>query len=52
MIDRLAHYAELGIDAVLTTSNFGQEQAWTLDMMSAFAEEVMPHLRVEARAAE
>jgi alkanesulfonate monooxygenase SsuD/methylene tetrahydromethanopterin reductase-like flavin-dependent oxidoreductase (luciferase family) len=54
MIDRLAHYAELGIDAVLTTSNFGQEQAWTLDMMSAFADEVMPHLRhdVPAKAAE
>jgi flavin-dependent trigonelline monooxygenase, oxygenase component len=44
MIDRLSVYAELGIDEVLTTSNFGQEQAMTLEMMSRFAEEVMPHL--------
>jgi alkanesulfonate monooxygenase SsuD/methylene tetrahydromethanopterin reductase-like flavin-dependent oxidoreductase (luciferase family) len=44
MIDRLSVYAELGIDEVLTTCNFGQEQAMTLDMMSRFAEEVLPHL--------
>ena len=44
MIERLSVYAELGIDEVLTTSNFGQEEAMTLDMMSRFAEEVMPHL--------
>ncbi len=44
MIDRLSVYAELGIDEVLTTSNFGQDQLETLDMMSRFAEEVMPHL--------
>ncbi|MEZ5922933.1 MAG: LLM class flavin-dependent oxidoreductase [Hyphomicrobiaceae bacterium] len=53
MIDRLAHYAELGIDAVLSTSNFGQEEAWTLDMMSRFAEEVMPHVTaVKVQAAQ
>ncbi|MGE3876113.1 MAG: hypothetical protein AB7F74_24420, partial [Parvibaculaceae bacterium] len=52
MIERLSVYAELGIDEVLTTSNFGQEQAMTLDMMSRFAEEVMPHLAGhEAKAA-
>lgn len=44
MIDRLSHYAELGIDEVIVTSNFGQPQAATLDMMSRFAAEVMPHL--------
>lgn len=44
MIERLSVYAELGIDEVLTTSNFGQDQAMTLDMMSRFAEDVMPHL--------
>ena len=43
MIDRLSEYSDLGIDEVMTTSNFGQEQALTLDMMSRFAEEVMPH---------
>lgn len=45
MIDRLSVYAELGIDEVLTTSNFGQEEAMTLDMMSRFAEDVMAHFR-------
>ena len=51
MIDRLSVYAELGIDEVLTTSNFGQEEQRTLDMMSRFAEEVMPHFRKTRKAA-
>ena len=51
MIDRLSVYADLGIDEVLTTSNFGQEEAVTLDMMSRFAEEVMPHFKARKRAA-
>lgn len=44
MIDRLAAYAEMGIDEVIVTSIFGQAQDETLEMMSGFAEEVMPHL--------
>lgn len=44
MIDRLAAYAEAGIDEVIVTSNFGQEQSETLDMMARFSSEVMPHL--------
>lgn len=44
MIDKLGHYAELGIDEVIVTSNYGQDQSATLDMMSAFAADVMPHL--------
>jgi alkanesulfonate monooxygenase SsuD/methylene tetrahydromethanopterin reductase-like flavin-dependent oxidoreductase (luciferase family) len=51
MIDRLSVYSELGIDEVLTTSNFGQDQTMTLDMMSRFAEEVMPHFRNAAARA-
>ena len=43
MIDRLSVYSELGIDEVIATSNFGQDEAMTLDMMARFAEEVMPH---------
>ncbi|WP_373502286.1 LLM class flavin-dependent oxidoreductase [Aestuariivirga sp.] len=43
MIDRLSVYSEFGIDEVLTTSNFGQDDQMTLDMMSRFTEEVMPH---------
>ena len=51
MIDRLAHYAELGIDEVIVTSNFGQPQAQTLQMMSAFATDIMPHLKPLKRKA-
>jgi hypothetical protein len=50
MIDRFSEYSELGIHEVITTTNFGQEHAMTLDMMSRFAEEVMPHFR-KAQAA-
>jgi hypothetical protein len=39
MIERLSVYAGLGIDEVLTTSNLGQEQGMTLNMMSRFAED-------------
>lgn len=51
MIDRLSVYSELGIDEVLTTSNFGQDEQMTLDMMSRFAEEVMPHFNTQRKAA-
>ncbi|QGX97400.1 LLM class flavin-dependent oxidoreductase [Roseovarius faecimaris] len=43
MIDKLAPYAELGIDRVILSPNFGLEAEETLDMIQAFAEEVMPH---------
>ena len=42
MIDQLANYDRLGIDEVIVTSNFGQEQSETLDMMQQLAEEVFP----------
>lgn len=51
MIDRLAHYAELGIDEVIVTSIFGQDQAATLDMMSGLAADVFPHLKHLTRKA-
>ena len=51
MIDRLSVYAELGIDDVITTSNFGQEESMTLDMMSRFAADVMPHFKPQKKAA-
>ncbi|MGB3148653.1 MAG: LLM class flavin-dependent oxidoreductase [Paracoccaceae bacterium] len=44
MIDRLATYAEIGIDDVISTSSFGQPQGETLEMMDRFASEVMPHI--------
>ncbi|UDL89937.1 LLM class flavin-dependent oxidoreductase [Mesorhizobium sp. PAMC28654] len=44
MIDRISAYAEAGIDEVIMSSNFGQPQAETLDMMERFSVEVMPQL--------
>lgn len=44
MIDRLSAYAELGIDEIIASSNFGQDNDRTLAMMDRFAAEVMPHL--------
>ncbi len=43
MIDKLSPYAELGIDRVMLSVNFGVAQAETLDCIQCFAEEVMPH---------
>ncbi|MGI9606810.1 MAG: LLM class flavin-dependent oxidoreductase [Acidimicrobiales bacterium] len=43
MVDKLGPYADLGIDRVMLNVNFGIEQAETLDMISRFASEVMPH---------
>lgn len=43
MIDKLAPYAELGIDRVILNVNFGAGQAETLDCLERFATEVMPH---------
>ena len=51
MIERLSVYAELGIHEVLTTSNYGQDEQMTRDMMSRFAEDVMPHFRQHRKAA-
>ncbi|MCT8328156.1 LLM class flavin-dependent oxidoreductase [Albidovulum sediminis] len=49
MIDRLSGYAELGIDEVIASSNFGQPQDETLDMMARLGAEVLPHLRAAGR---
>lgn len=43
MADKLAPYAELGIDRVILNMNFGLEQAQTLESIQCFAEDVMPH---------
>lgn len=44
MIDRLAHYAELGIDDLIMNVNIGHSQAESLEAVQRFAEDVMPHL--------
>jgi len=43
MIDKLAPYAEAGVDRFILSVNFGVEQAEVLDSIQCFAEEVMPH---------
>ncbi len=43
MVDRLAPYAELGIDRMILNINFGVSQSETLDCVQLIAEEVMPH---------
>lgn len=43
VIDKLAPYAELGIDRVIINPNFGCDASETLDSLQCFAEEVMPH---------
>jgi alkanesulfonate monooxygenase SsuD/methylene tetrahydromethanopterin reductase-like flavin-dependent oxidoreductase (luciferase family) len=43
MIDKLAPYAEAGVDRFIMNVNFGVEQAEILESIQCFAEEVMPH---------
>jgi alkanesulfonate monooxygenase SsuD/methylene tetrahydromethanopterin reductase-like flavin-dependent oxidoreductase (luciferase family) len=45
MVERLRGYAEVGIDELILSSNFGQPVEETVEMMERFAAEVMPHLR-------
>ncbi len=51
MIDRLAAYAEIGIDDVIVTSVFGQPQEDTIEMMSRLSSEVFPQVRAVKRKA-
>ncbi|MEL7279076.1 MAG: LLM class flavin-dependent oxidoreductase [Pseudomonadota bacterium] len=43
MIDQLGPYAEMGIDRVILSMNFGAAQSETLESIERFAEEIMPH---------
>ena len=43
MIDKLAPYAEAGVDRFIMNVNFGVDQAEILESIQCFAEEVMPH---------
>ncbi len=51
MIDRLAPYAEAGVDRFIMNVNFGVEQSEVLESIQRFAEEVMPHFDDEAAPA-
>ncbi|MEM6588240.1 MAG: LLM class flavin-dependent oxidoreductase [Pseudomonadota bacterium] len=43
MVDQLGPYAEMGVDRVILSMNFGVAQSETLESIQRFAEEVMPH---------
>lgn len=43
MVDKLGEYYERGIDELILSSNIGQSQPETIDMLERFAVEVMPH---------
>ncbi len=49
MIDKLGPYAEMGINRVILSMNFGLEANETLEAVQIFAEEVMPHFIDSAR---
>ena len=51
MIDKLAPYAEAGVDRFIMNVNFGVEQAQVLESIQCFAEEVMPHFSGNVSAA-
>ncbi len=52
LIDKLAPYAELGIDRVIVNMNFGLDAQDTLETIQCFAEEVMPHFASPRMAAQ
>ncbi len=49
MIDRIAAYAELGVDEFIMNVNIGDSQAASLEAMQQFGEEVMPYFRGRAK---
>ncbi|HAQ22008.1 MAG TPA: hypothetical protein DCR10_00540 [Acidimicrobiaceae bacterium] len=51
MVDRLAEYAEAGIDEVILSSNLGQPQGEHLEAMERFATAVLPHVQQVPSAA-
>ena len=50
MIDKLAPYAEAGVDRFIMNVNFGVEQPEVLESIQCFAEEVMPHFNIAPRS--
>jgi hypothetical protein len=51
MVDRIALYAELGIDDFIMNVNIGETQDESLEAMERFASEVMPHISASAKRA-
>ena len=51
MIDKLAPYAEMGIDRLILNINFGAGQEATLESIQCFAEEVIPYFSADSASA-
>jgi len=51
-VDKIAHYAELGIDDIQVNMNFGASHAEVMDGLERFAVHVMPHFCKQAGKAE
>ena len=45
MIDRLSVYAEAGVDEIIVSSNFGQNQKDLIDSMHRISEEIIPYFK-------
>ena len=50
MVDKLAPYAEAGVDEVIVNMVFGAEQSQVLESIQRFAEEVMPHFASKSKS--
>lgn len=49
MVDRLGLYADLGVDRISLTINFGASQQEALETIQCIAEEVMPHFATSGK---
>ena len=45
MIDRLSVYAEAGVDEIIASSSFGQNQKDLIDSMHRISEEIIPYFK-------
>jgi alkanesulfonate monooxygenase SsuD/methylene tetrahydromethanopterin reductase-like flavin-dependent oxidoreductase (luciferase family) len=49
MIDKLSVYAEVGVDEIILSSDFGQTQSEMVESMYRIGEEVIPHFKDSKR---
>ena len=48
-VDKLSHYAQLGIDDIQVNMNFGASHGDVMQALERFAADVMPHFRAEVK---
>jgi len=49
-VDKIGHYAELGIDDIQVNMNFGASHKDVMEALERFAVHIMPHFKNDARA--